>query len=381
MRQVQNKQNFKLGVLRAKNSSSRSPYVNYGSLTSFIFHPKVRSSLKVFGPRKQLSESGFGRLASFAILIVWIGLLGLAALNRQNILDWWQLRNYRAPAVVAQLAGQDAMTAYARKIFYVNHPAIETKTAFPKQCPNNGGEQTIVLGCYHSSQTGIFLLNVSDPRLNGVEQVTAAHEMLHAAYDRLSSSDRKKVDAMLMDYYQHELKDPRLQATIAAYKKTEPHDVVNEMHSVFGTEVGQLPGDLEAYYARYFTDRAKVTAYAASYQSEFSSRQTAVAQDDAQLAAWKAQISATEADLRTKQTAISSEQTRLLSLKSHNQISSYNAGVPAYNRLVDSYNQEVDGLQTLIDQYNQLVASRNAVALEQDQLVNELSTKAKQIDE
>ncbi|HXR49437.1 MAG TPA: hypothetical protein VN778_00200, partial [Verrucomicrobiae bacterium] len=173
-------------------------------------------------------QAGLTRVAALLILLVWLVVLGTAAANRNNIYDWWQLRGYRAPSTVAGLATQDTMTSYARKLFYVNHPAIEDKATFGNKCPNNGGEQTIVLGCYHSDEAGIFLLGVNDPRLAGVEEVTAAHEMLHAAYDRLGTADRNNVDALLMDYYNHDLHDQRLLNTIAAYKKSEPHDLVNE---------------------------------------------------------------------------------------------------------------------------------------------------------
>ncbi|HUY84937.1 MAG TPA: hypothetical protein VMU97_00270 [Candidatus Dormibacteraeota bacterium] len=296
----------------------------------------------------------------------------LAFINRQNILDWWKLRNYQAPSAIAQLATQDTMTAYGRKILYVNHADLEGKTNFAKQCPNNGGEQTIVLGCYHSDQAGIFLLNVTDPLLNGVEQVTAAHEMLHGAYDRLSASEKTKVDAMLLDYYNHDLHDQRLRDTIAAYKKTEPNDVVNEMHSVFGTEVANLPSGLEQYYKRYFTDRAQVAAYAAEYQAEFTSRQTTVTQDDSQLAVIKQQINSLETDLQNKRATIDTRQSSLNSLRDSN-VDAYNAAVPGYNALVNDYNAEVGQIQALITQYNDLVASRNGVALEIGQLTKELT--------
>lgn len=330
--------------------------------------------------KPRLRPGGFVSIGVFVVLVLWFGLLGWAALNRQNIFDWWQLEHYQAPAAVSQLAAQDTLTNYAHKVFYVNRPSLDDKTTFASVCPNNGGEQTIVLGCYHSSQAGIFLLNVSDPRLNGVEQVTAAHEMLHAAYDRLSSSERHKVDGWLMDYYQHGLHDQRVLDTIAAYQKSEPNDWVNEMHSVFGTEVASLPSNLETYYQRYFTDRSQVTTYVANYQAEFTSRQAAVARDDAQLATLKAQIASTEADLQAKQTAINNEQSRLMGLKTSQDIEAYNAGVPAYNQRVDTYNTEVNALQAMIDQYNQLVASRNAIALEQNQLVKELTTNVAPIN-
>jgi hypothetical protein len=326
--------------------------------------------------KDRLKPTGASRLALLLVLLVWLAILGLAAVNRQNILDWWQLRNYQPPPAVAQLAGQDTMTPYARKVFYVNKPAIDDRQQFSKVCPNNGGEQTIVLGCYHSYQAGIFLFGVSDPRLNGVEQVTAAHEMLHAAYDRLSGAERQRVNAMLLDYYNHGLHDQRILTTIAAYKKTEPHDLVNEMHSVFGTEVANLPSGLEQYYQRYFTNRAQIAGYAAQYQAEFTSRQTAVTQDDTQLASLKARIDALEANLKAQQGTISAQQATLMAERNAGNIGAYNAGVPTYNAQVDAYNAGVQTVQDLVNRYNQLVANRNAIALQESQLVNELSNSA-----
>lgn len=315
----------------------------------------------------------FSRTILYLIVVVWLLILGWAVMHRNQIWDWWLLRNYQAPADISAIASQDTMTAYGEHMFYINHPDLQDKGPFSSSCPNNGGEQTIVLGCYHSLQSGIDVLKVSDVRLDGVEQVTAAHEMLHAAYDRLSSADRNSVDAMLEDYYNHDLHDQRIKTVIAAYKKSEPNDVVNEMHSVFGTEVSNLPAPLETYYKRYFTNRQQVAAFAAQYQAEFTSRQTTIAEDDARLSSLKSQIQADEADLKTKQATINAQQATLLSERSSNP-SAYNAGVPAYNQLIVAYNSEVQTVQSLVNQYNQLVASRNAVALEEDELVNDLSS-------
>lgn len=295
-------------------------------------------------------------------------------LNRQNIFDWWQLRNYQAPASISRLAEQDTMTDYARKILYVNQTEISAKSAFAEQCPNNGGEQTIVLGCYHSKQAGIFLLGVSDPRLDGVQQVTAAHEMLHGAYDRLSSSERRKVDDMLVNYYQNRLTDQRIINTMKAYKKTEPNDLVNEMHSIFGTEILNLPAELEQYYKRYFINRTQVVKYSERYQSEFTSRQAEVARYDASLASLKQQINNMEADLKVRQGELQERQAALNDLRSGNNIDQYNAGVPGYNSLINSYNAEADQVKELVAQYNDLVGKRNATAFEKDQLTKELKS-------
>ena len=319
------------------------------------------------------------RLAGVIMLLIWFSLIGFVIYQRQDIYDWWKLHSYEVPANVSAIASQDTMTDYAEKVFYVNQPALTPKANFSEFCPNNGGEQTIVLGCYHPKQNGIYLLQVTDSRLNGVQQVTAAHEMLHAAYDRLSSSERERIDALLTDYYKNGLDDKRILDTIDAYKQSEPNDVVNEMHSIFGTEVSDLPAPLEEYYKQYFDNRSAVVAFANAYQSEFTSRQKNVEAADARLADIKSQIDDLNADLKTKQSEIAAEQSNLNNLR-NSDVAAYNAAVPGYNRMVDAYNAEIRQVKTLITSYNALVISRNATAGEADQLTRELSSDATPIN-
>ncbi|HSW37256.1 MAG TPA: hypothetical protein VLG37_02705 [Candidatus Saccharimonadales bacterium] len=317
---------------------------------------------------------------SLVLLLIWLALVGLLLANRQNILDWWQLRGYQPPASVAQVAGADGLSAYARKVFYVNHPNIDEKSSFTKFCPNNGGEHTIVLGCYHSNQRGIDLLSVADPRLNGVEQVTAAHEMLHAAYDRLSSKDRQYVDGLLNDYYRHNLDDQRVKDLIGVYQRTEPNDLVNEMHSIFGTEIANLPPALEAYYQRYFLNRSQIVAFATAYKTEFTSRQAAIKQYDVQLADLKVQIDADETDLRVKRATLDAQEKQLNQYKNSGNFAAHDALVPTFNSLANSFNTEADQLRALLKQYNQIVAARNAIVLEQEELNNEISSQVSPIN-
>lgn len=309
------------------------------------------------------------------LLGVLLALLLAVLLGHQQFVDWLRLRGYTAPAAVAQIAKEDTMTDRARHLFYVNHPTITTGKGFTDNCPA-GGEKTVVLGCYVGNDQGIYIYAIKDQRLNGVEQVTAAHEMLHAAYQRLSKSERTKVDAMLEDYYQNDLSDQRVKDTIAAYKKSEPNDVVNEMHSVFGTEVANLPAPLEAYYKQYFTDRSAVTTYTANYQSVFTSRQAQVAAYDTQLASLKTQIDTSNTELEQQKAALDNQNKELQVQRSSGQIEAYNAAVPSYNQAVRSYNIKLADTKNLIQQYNDIVNARNAIALEEQELVKELSSSS-----
>jgi len=310
---------------------------------------------------------------AIAIIIVWLILASLIFVNRFNIFDWWRLRNYQTPTTVQSLINDDSMTPLGATLFKINYPNIENSSTFNQNCPNYDIEQSLVLGCYHAIQEGIFLLNVNDPQLNGVMQVTAAHEMLHAAYDRLNQNQKNNVDKMLMDFYTKDVHNPVIINEINIYKKTEPGSVLNEMHSTFGTEIVNLPADLNAYYSQYFYNRVKIADYAISYQGALLSKQSQVNSDDQQLSVLKAQIQSVEADLSAKLSSINSIEAQLNNLKDSGNTSAYNAGVPSYNNLVNQYNDEVDQLQVQINQYNSLVNQRNSLALTENQLYQALS--------
>jgi uncharacterized protein YukE len=323
----------------------------------------------------QLQNDMASKRTQLSILTILLVLVGVLALQRQAIADWARLYDYDPPATVSALATQDTMTAKAQHLFYVNHPQISDGKTLTAHCPA-ATEKTIVLGCYVGNDAGIYVYAVSDTRLNGVEQVTAAHEMLHAAYRRLSSGERTKVDAMLMDYYQHGLSDQRIKDTIDAYKKSEPDDLVNEMHSIFGTELVGLPAPLEDYYKQYFTSRSAVTSFAASYQAEFTSRQDQVRQYDAQLKEMKQQIDANNESLTRQKAALDAQAKRMQTERANGQVSEYNSEVSSYNQAADSYNGLLIDTRNLITQYNTLVEKRNAVALEEQQLSQELSASS-----
>ena len=300
--------------------------------------------------------------------------LGLALTNRQGIYDWWRLRGYQPPAAIQQLAAQDTMTPYTRHLFYLNKPQLLSSVAsFRQYCPEN--KDTIVLGCYHPGQNGIYIYNVKDPALSGVVQVTAAHEVLHATYARLSSKDRQRVDGLLNNYYRSGLTNQRVKDEIKLYQQTEPHSVTDEMNSTFGTEIADLPPALEAYYKQYFSNRGAIVAYEQQYDAVFTSRQTAIASDDQQLAGMKQQIDSQQTTLQAELSQLNTTQSHLKSLLAGGQTEAYNAQILAYNGQVDDYNNGVTSLKALISQYNQLVTSRNAIASELATLDKALDTR------
>jgi hypothetical protein len=308
------------------------------------------------------------------VLVLLIAVLAGILWQHDRLSDWLVTRGYAAPASVVQLAQDDQFTAYANRLFYVNKPQIETRDSFNKHC-SSAKDQVTVLGCYTGNRQGIYIYDITDARLEGIKQVTAAHEMLHQAYDRLDAKTKATVNRELQDYYKT-VTDPGLKAKIATYQRTEPHDVVNEMHSVFGTEVAKLPAPLEQYYSRYFQDRSKITGYHDTYQAAFDQRTAQIADYDKQIASLKKQIADDKASIAAQEKDLQTQRSHMNDLLSANQTGDYNALVPGFNYQVNIYKQTVEDTNNLIDQYNNLIDSRNQIAVQEQQLQSAIDSHA-----
>jgi hypothetical protein len=314
------------------------------------------------------------RIWPLLLLVLLIAVNSLVWLQRDQIADWWRLRDYEPPKDVAALVSDTTMTPYAERMFLVNHPQLESKESFNANCADHD-EETSVLGCYHGDRRGIYIYAVTDERLDGVRQVTAVHEMLHQAYDRLSGSDRDHVGDLLRKHYESGKLSDQIQAKVDSYKDQKGSDLVNEMHSIFGSEVSELPADLENYYKRYFNDRSKVVGYSEAYRGEFTRRKILVAQYDAQLSALKAQIAANKQSLDVKSTYLKSKEKEINKDIAGSDRTEYQADVAAYNAMVDAYNDQLVETRRLIEQHNTIVVKRNAIAVQEQELQKALDSR------
>lgn len=302
-----------------------------------------------------------------SFILVLLVVLGLGFWVRHNeFLDWAAARGYDPSGDVKILVSDTTMTPYAERLFYANRPAIEGKQKFNEHC-TDPSEQVAVLGCFTGNRLGIFLYDVTDERLNGIEQVTAAHEMLHQAYQRLNKKEKTRVNGLLQEY--HDLKaTEKLRAKIASYKDSEPEHLQNEMHSIFGTEAADLPTELEQYYKRYFSNRQQLLALHQKYQSEFDQRIAQINEYDTQLSSLKTRIEANKIDLDTREKDLRQRRSQLDAYLAAEQINQYNAAATSFNASVVSYRKLVEATNVLVDSFNDTLAVRNALAIQERQL-------------
>lgn len=207
-------------------------------------------------PRKRFLPIVLGLGISFAIIIAGAT---TAYLQRDNIRDLITVWNYEPTSIVAGYIDRSEMSERGEFLFKASTPVISGPTEFNDTC-GTLEEGTGVLGCYIPGTRQIFLFDVTDDRLDGVEEVVASHEMLHAAWDRMSDSERATVGDLLEDAAADFTDDEDFTERMAVYARAEPGERLNELHSILGTEVGELGTALEAHYAEYFDDRAALVA-------------------------------------------------------------------------------------------------------------------------
>src|SRR5690606_16213127 len=87
------------------------------------------------------------------------------------------------PSPSVEALNQDiSFTDQGRLIFYASRPTVDNAETFNQNCPQRE-ENSPILGCFDGRTISIY--NVTESDLAGIQQVTAAHEMLHAVWTRL----------------------------------------------------------------------------------------------------------------------------------------------------------------------------------------------------
>jgi chromosome segregation ATPase len=317
------------------------------------------------------------KFTTIAITAVIAVLPFVAIWQRQELFDWWRLRNYQPTAQIASLANDTTMTDDGRHLFYVYHAVLQDSEAFNQSC--EFGEQSIVLGCYVSGQ-GIYIYNVTDERLAGIQEVTAAHEVLHAGYERLSSEERERIDELTLAEYT-KLNDKRIKDAVEAYRKRDPSIVPNELHSIIGTEVRDISSELENYYARYFENRKSIVAYSEHYEQAFIEQKEKATALEKEIKKVRDQINSLDAQLRETKAKLEQQYASLQADRAQAEPSSYNARVRSYNSEVQSYNSGVKTSYQLIDQHNELVKQYNLVVSEEKELIEAIDSRPETINQ
>lgn len=199
-----------------------------------------------------LTKKRIIKIASVGILV--LAVIG-ARLYGPVISDTIRMHQYQPSAEIAELSDMAALSDRGRFYFYVAHPSLDNANEFNESC-HRVEKNSPILGCYDA---GANQIHIYKTEYKGMNALTAAHEMLHVAWSRMSESDRGRLGKLLEQAYERN-KSEDLEKRMAYYERAQPGERVNELHSILGTEYADIGTELDEHYRQFFTDRHAVVA-------------------------------------------------------------------------------------------------------------------------
>jgi len=177
--------------------------------------------------------------------------------NETLLKDQLVAYQFDAPEEILRYVEQAGLSPIGEMYLLTSLPKIVSGVEFDRYCSRK--EPGIgVLGCYTTRDRRIYLFDVTDERLTSIEPVIAAHEMLHAAWARLSDEEISRLAVLLEEGFATLASDHPLRARIESYEADNPASRIPELYAILGTEIRVLPQALEDHYSTYFSDRTRV---------------------------------------------------------------------------------------------------------------------------
>ncbi|GAA1689056.1 hypothetical protein GCM10009792_06530 [Microcella alkalica] len=313
-----------------------------------------------------------------------------AAANPRIVADRVTVLTTDLDPVVAEYAVSAGMSEEGVDLLHASLTAIVPGDDFDDYCSTD--EPGIgVLGCYTLDDGRIYLYDVENPDLAALEPIVAAHEMLHAAWDRLTADEQDALAPLLEEAFAALGPDHELVERIAAYEAQDPSSRIPELYAIIGSEIAAVPAALEVHYARYFDDRAASVALSERITALFAdleARLTALSDElealgariDAEQAAYDVDAAALEAEITafnqraaepggyTSQSVFLRDRDALVARQQD-----LNARLQATNALVAEYNALLEQLEALNAEADELNRSINVelVPIEERDAVDE----------
>ena len=314
------------------------------------------------------------KYSSGIVATIFLAVSAMAAsfvfMNRQQIVDQVVVWQYEPSSTVSTITDRAQLTEKGKFFFYASRPEVDPPQKFNTECQRKE-ERSAILGCYVG--TRIFIFDVQNTQLDGIEEVTAAHEMLHAAWDRLSDAERSRLTPLLEAVYQ-KVADDELRERMDYYARAQPGERVNELHSIIGTEYPNLDNELEDHYKQYFKDRSVIVKFHDNYKAIFDNL---AAKSDALLV----EIKNLEQTINTKVQAYNANKQAVeqenqdiqreykqLDRSNSSAVNAYNAHVSSFNSRVNQLKAEYDSITSLTAQYDSKFEEYKSVATSQQNL-------------
>jgi hypothetical protein len=246
---------------------------------------------------------------------------------------------------IVKIADSSGFNQKGKFLFYSNNPELVGPDSLNEVCPNDS-ETSIEFGCFVPKNKKIYILRSQDPNFDDIMYVTAAHEMLHAAWQGLAKSERDDVATRLNLALGSGANSTKLREKISQYPK-DKSVIDSELHSFAGSEFIGIHDD---YFKKYFTDINLPYSNKNNYDTKIAAKLSSIDQKSAQLDAL-----ANELNTFKNKYIYPFERGYYLSTNDYNNyknnIDTANQKVNFYNQRLKEYNKEIEDAQKFFDSF------------------------------
>ena len=325
---------------------------------------------------KQKRISAFQIIGWLIMVIIGVAAL-LLFLNREWIHDYLRGREYQPTSEMQRIREDLALTERGEFLFNAAQPELNDRDEFNAHCRDGANTEIAVLGCYTNSN--IYIYNIEEDELEGIRELTAAHELLHAVYARMDEEEKEGFRSILDQVYDEN--EDILKRDLDTYDAAERFE---EMYVRVGTEVADLPAELERHYSEIFKDQDKIVRFYNQYIKVFR-------KIESDMEALKQEMAELEAGIEAK------------TAEYHQGLNEVNAKIDEFNNCADTEGcfeseavfearrayliQEQQALEdlyneinSLVDQYNLKVNEYNENVLHNDKL-NQIVNSSEELEE
>lgn len=234
------------------------------------------------------------------------------------------------------------------KYYLLKSNPVRTSMDHVAEVCENDPDINLSLGCNVEidGKFNIYISQVNEPVLRGIEKYSIVHEMLHTAYAKLSPEEKTKINAAIQEQYPMILasQDTIILNAIKPYDVNDLELINNELHSILPIFLGDLGEPLESYYNGLFKNRSKLA-------QEYRTSERVLIDAESAVKSWEAPLKKAEEDLNKGYELIESQKNDLDYYERIGNIYAFNSIVPTYNSNVDLYNSRYAAYEKIFEGY------------------------------
>ncbi|MBQ6414243.1 hypothetical protein IJI28_01280 [Candidatus Saccharibacteria bacterium] len=299
------------------------------------------------------------------LLVLVIVIAAAILLNRQWIYDWWRGLSYQPIGEMGRIMQDLGLTGRGEFLFKAAQPVLSSQDEFNTKCRTVMDEEMAVLGCYTDGD--IYVYNIESAELDGIRELTTAHELLHVVWARMSEGERNELVRPLTQVFDSH--QDILSNELDAYDTSQKQE---ELFVRAGTEIANLPTELEKVYGEIFTDQDAIAGFYNKYIRVFKVMEAEMKELSRQMETIQGEIDRLTAEYETRVSALDAEITNFNScaetagcFATEWEFYSKRAVLVQEQEALEGIYNQINGL---VDEYNGLVEKYNADATRTEKL-------------